>query len=105
MPSAPLRTPTHLTMGAMGTSTTDTSTPSGPNQQYEYLRKQLCDLIAKKRQSDKTLEGLEDHIHKYETTYLEDTQNGNIVRGFDNYIKGTVARRRATITDQDRIFS
>ena len=32
----------------------------------------------------------------------KDTQNGNIVRGFDNYIKGTVARRRAAISDADR---
>lgn len=44
-------------------------------------------------------------MYKFETSYLEDTQNGNIVRGFDNYIKGTVARRRAAIGDADRVFS
>ncbi|EPS42943.1 hypothetical protein H072_3055 [Dactylellina haptotyla CBS 200.50] len=93
-------------MGAVGTPATSGAIPSAASRdQYETLRKQLRDLISKKKQSDKLLENLEDHIYKYETTYLEETQNGNIVRGFDNYIKGTVARRRANITDQDRIFS
>ncbi|KAF3933835.1 hypothetical protein ABW19_dt0200772 [Dactylella cylindrospora] len=93
-------------MGALGASTASPSTPSSASyQQYELLRRQLRDLIAKKKNSDKVLETLEDHIFKYETTYLEETQNGNIVRGFDNYIKGTAPRRRANITDQDRIFS
>ncbi|KAF3906631.1 hypothetical protein ABW20_dc0109244 [Dactylellina cionopaga] len=92
-------------MGAVGTPSTAAIPSSASRDQYETLRKQLRDLISKKKQSDKLLENLEDHIYKYETTYLEETQNGNIVRGFDNYIKGTVARRRANITDQDRIFS
>lgn len=47
----------------------------------------------------------EENIAKCEITYLEDTQNGNIVKGFDNYIKGTAARRRNNISDADRIFS
>ena len=47
----------------------------------------------------------EENIAKCELTYLEDTQNGNIVKGFDNYIKGTAARRRNNIGDADRIFS
>ncbi|KAK6544031.1 hypothetical protein TWF694_000745 [Orbilia ellipsospora] len=114
MPSVPLRLDTKNTssstasvaMGAVGTPSTSGAIPSAASRdQYETLRKQLRDLISKKKQSDKLLETLEDHIFKYETTYLEETQNGNIVRGFDNYIKGTVARRRANITDQDRIFS
>lgn len=47
----------------------------------------------------------EENIAKCEIAYLEDTQNGNIVKGFDNYIKGTAARRRTNISDADRIFS
>lgn len=47
----------------------------------------------------------EENIAKCEIGYLEDTQNGNIVKGFDNYIKGTAARRRTNISDADRIFS
>jgi chromatin modification-related protein EAF6 len=59
---------------------------------------------------------LEDQIAKHETTYLEETSAGNIIKGFDNYIKGTTTtttaggattatRRKATVSDADRIFS
>jgi chromatin modification-related protein EAF6 len=59
---------------------------------------------------------LEDEILKAETTYLEETSTGNIIKGFDNYIKGTTTtaaaggagtatRRKAPISDVDRIFS
>jgi chromatin modification-related protein EAF6 len=59
---------------------------------------------------------LEDEILKAETTYLEETSTGNIIKGFDNYIKGTTTtaaaggagtatRRKAPISDADRIFS
>ena len=60
---------------------------------------------------------LEETIYRAETNYLEETTAGNIVKGFDNYIKGAVAgttgsigganaaRRKAPISDQDRIFS
>lgn len=48
----------------------------------------------------------EENIAKCEITYLEDTQHyGNIVKGFDNFIKGTAARRRTNVSDADRIFS
>lgn len=58
---------------------------------------------------------LEENIYRVETSYLEDTSAGNIIKGFDNYIKGasgpttdsrgTVTRRKGGITDADRIFS
>ena len=51
-----------------------------------------------------------------ETQYLEETSAGNIIKCFDNYIKGavpagatgstgTATRRKAQISDADRIFS
>ena len=61
--------------------------------------------------------GLEDTIYRLETQYLEETTAGNIIKGFDNYIKGsagastvgggagTSTRRKGGITDADRIFS
>jgi chromatin modification-related protein EAF6 len=59
---------------------------------------------------------LEDNILRHETTYLEETSAGNIIKGFDNYIKGTATtttaggagtatRRKAPVSDVDRIFS
>jgi len=60
---------------------------------------------------------LEENIYRIETTYLEETTAGNIIKGFDNYIKGstgastigagggTATRRKGGITDADRIFS
>jgi hypothetical protein len=61
-------------------------------------------------------ETLETNILRIETQYLEETSAGNIIKGFDNYIKGaaatstaggagTTARRKAQVSDADRIFS
>lgn len=61
-------------------------------------------------------EQLDANIQRVETQYLEETTAGNIIKGFDNYIKGaaststtggagSTARRKATVSDTDRIFS
>ncbi|KAK8168513.1 histone acetyltransferase subunit NuA4-domain-containing protein [Phyllosticta citrichinensis] len=84
---------------------------------YEKLRKDLRDALQKKRLLDNAVNNLEETIYRAETNYLEETAAGNIVKGFDNYIKGSTAstvgsiggantaRRKAAINDQDRIFS
>lgn len=70
-------------------------------------------MFASKKQS------LEDQIYRYEASYLEETGAGNIIKGFDSYIKGastsssgtgnagggTSTRRKGTIMEQDRVFS
>jgi chromatin modification-related protein EAF6 len=59
---------------------------------------------------------LEENILRSETLYLEETGAGNIIKGFDNYIKGAAtitttggagnaARRKVPVNEIDRIFS
>ncbi|OJJ60838.1 hypothetical protein ASPSYDRAFT_66733 [Aspergillus sydowii CBS 593.65] len=92
---------------------------------YEKLRRDLRDTIQKKRLMDKTMAQLEDQIYRFEQSYLEETTAGNIIKGFDTYIKGsstgsslgasgislgssgvgTASRRKAAVTDNDRVFS
>ncbi|KAF2682686.1 NuA4-domain-containing protein [Lentithecium fluviatile CBS 122367] len=83
---------------------------------YERLRRDLRESLQKKRMIDNNLEQLEQSIHRVETQYLEETSAGNIIKGFDNYIKGaatastssgagTTTRRKAQVSDTDRIFS
>ncbi|KAL8820132.1 MAG: hypothetical protein Q9223_001582 [Gallowayella weberi] len=57
---------------------------------YEKLKRDLRETIQKKRLLDKNLTTLEDQIYRFESTYLEETSAaGNIIKGFDNYIKGS----------------
>jgi chromatin modification-related protein EAF6 len=52
---------------------------------------------------------MDEAIYKKEGEYLEDTPHGNVLTGFDNYIKGVtsnaVARRKQGVSDNDRVFS
>ncbi|KAJ5884879.1 hypothetical protein N7495_009389 [Penicillium taxi] len=105
--------------------------PNAPTEQnaanrglpyYERLRRELRDTITRKRLMDKSMAQLEDQISRFEQSYLEETTAGNIIRGFDNYIKGSAngsslgasglslgsgvgGRRKAQVTDSDRVFS
>ncbi|KAG4305924.1 hypothetical protein PORY_000834 [Pneumocystis oryctolagi] len=73
---------------------------------YEDKKKELRELISKKSSVDKTLAALEEKIYKLEGAYLEDTaQGGNIIRGFDGFLKGSSYRKRVDYTDNDRLFS
>ena len=58
---------------------------------YEKLKKDLRETLQNKRVLDKSISQLEDQIYRYETSYIEETSAGNIIKGFDNYIKGSGA--------------
>ncbi|MCJ1272528.1 hypothetical protein MMC21_000314 [Puttea exsequens] len=86
---------------------------------YEKLKRDLRETLQKKRLLDKNLATLEDQIFRYEAAYLEETGAGNIIKGFDNYVKGSTAtgtassntgggtstRRKGQVVDADRVFS
>ncbi|KAL1744444.1 histone acetyltransferase subunit NuA4-domain-containing protein [Schizophyllum fasciatum] len=83
-------------------------------ERYEFLKKQIAQSIANKRNLDAQLARIETKIHAMEGAYLGDSHmGGNIVQGFDGYLKaqpggaggGAGRARRHDVTDADRIFS
>lgn len=114
-------------------TTTTTAAPSTDSTRglpyYEKLKRDLRETLQKKRLLDKNMATLEDQIFRFEASYLEETAAGNIIKGFDNYIKGSSApgattttttgsnpsgggggggtstRRKGTVMEQDRVFS
>ncbi|RDW86648.1 uncharacterized protein DSM5745_03290 [Aspergillus mulundensis] len=125
-----------VTSNANNTSTNTTTNnenqpPAGADNRanrglpyYEKLRRELRDTLQKKRLMDKSMAQLEDQIFRFEQSYLEETTAGNIIKGFDTYIKGsgggsslsasgislstgagTASRRKSAVTDNDRVFS
>jgi chromatin modification-related protein EAF6 len=95
-----------------GTASTSAADQPG-RPYYEQLRTTLRGTLDKKRKLDEQLATLEDQIFKLEGAYLEETSNsGNIVRGFDGWVKGVSVggrgaddRRRGRVRDEDRVFS
>ncbi|KAI9728843.1 MAG: hypothetical protein M1834_007230 [Cirrosporium novae-zelandiae] len=79
---------------------------------YDKLRQDLRDSLAKKRILDRNIAAIEESVYRLEGAYLEETSAaGNIIKGFDNYIKGSssttsaASRRKGGISEQDRVFS
>ncbi|KAG1822806.1 NuA4-domain-containing protein [Suillus subaureus] len=76
---------------------------------YEKVKDELVKMIQKKRAADRQLAQTEVLIHTLETSYLAETSTtGNIIHGFDGYLKptqGAAARRKHDIGDGDRWFS
>lgn len=55
---------------------------------YEKSRLHLRDLLRKQQALQRNLANLEETIYRKETEYLEDTPSGNIILGFDGFVKG-----------------
>ncbi|GHJ85296.1 hypothetical protein NliqN6_1698 [Naganishia liquefaciens] len=68
----------------------------------------LKSAIQAKRKADKALAQLEQSIAAFEGSYLSETalSGGNIIKGFDNYLKvNPNMKRRTEVQDADRLFS
>ncbi|KAK1600542.1 histone acetyltransferase subunit NuA4 [Colletotrichum navitas] len=90
------------------TAATTASQPAPTMQMYREEQARLRQMLDKRAVIAKKLANIEADIEQKETAYLESTPNGNIIAGFDNYIKGTGAaahRRKAGATEQNRVFS
>ncbi|KAK7048455.1 histone acetyltransferase subunit NuA4-domain-containing protein [Favolaschia claudopus] len=76
---------------------------------YEALKKELLQALPKKRAIDKELAEIEYQIYDLEKTYLVETaahNGGNIINGFDGYLKNTNNnRRKYDVADSERLFS
>ncbi|KAI1382211.1 NuA4-domain-containing protein [Hypoxylon crocopeplum] len=76
--------------------------------EYSKQRQTLKELLSKRKQQDRQLAQLEQNIVDLEAKYLGNTRFGNIVKGFDNYIKGTSSaaqRKQGELKDEDYIWS
>ncbi|KAF8158206.1 histone acetyltransferase subunit NuA4-domain-containing protein [Crassisporium funariophilum] len=86
------------------------TTPSADDRsRYETLKKELMQALPKKRAIDKQLAQIEVQIYNLEASYLTETaahSGGNIIQGFENYLKNQNAgRRKYEVHDHDRVFS
>ncbi|KAI2467740.1 NuA4-domain-containing protein [Annulohypoxylon bovei var. microspora] len=76
--------------------------------EYNKQRQNLKELLTKRKQQDRQLAHLEQNIVDLEAKYLSNTRIGNIVKGFDNYIKGTSSaaqRKQGELKEEDYIWS
>ncbi|KAL6304403.1 NuA4-domain-containing protein [Sparassis latifolia] len=86
----------------------DVATPED-KARYDAARKELLHALAKRRAVDKQLSQLEVQIYGLETSYFTETaahSGGNIIHGFDGYLKNPPGgRRKYDIHPGDRMFS
>ncbi|KAF9765541.1 hypothetical protein IL306_002156 [Fusarium sp. DS 682] len=77
--------------------------------EYKKAQARVRDLVEKRRILERRLTQIEDSISQKETAYLDSTPSGNIITGFDNYMKGisgaAAQRRKAGPMEQNRVFS
>ncbi|SPO04219.1 uncharacterized protein DNG_06902 [Cephalotrichum gorgonifer] len=85
--------------------------PTGPPptiQEYKKEQARLREMINTQKQLAQRLAQLEESIAQKETAYLESTPTGNIIIGYDGYIKGTgpaANKKKAPTPEQNRVFS
>ncbi|KAL7788246.1 histone acetyltransferase subunit NuA4 [Trichoderma ceciliae] len=77
--------------------------------EYKKAQARVRDLVDRRRQLERRLASMEESIVQKESAYLDSTPSGNIITGFDNYMKGTsgaaAQRRKTGPAEQNRVFS
>ncbi|KAF5023601.1 hypothetical protein F66182_4359 [Fusarium sp. NRRL 66182] len=77
--------------------------------EYKKAQARVRELVEKRRLLERRLTQVEDGIAQKEVAYLDSTPTGNIITGFDNYMKGTsgaaAQRRKTGPMEQNRVFS
>ena len=77
-------------------------TPSDLHEQ----EKRLSELQNKRASLLKNLLSVETSLYNLESSYLEETTFGNIIKGYDGFLNTRTPARRTTRTiDEDRLFS
>ncbi|OBT73575.1 hypothetical protein VF21_07647 [Pseudogymnoascus sp. 05NY08] len=103
-----------MAQAAVGTEKAQTAiaTDADPTRGMPYhdkLTGELKQAIMKRRVLERNIMALDETIYKKEGEYLEDTPHGNVLTGFDNYIKSitsnAVGRRKQGVSENDRVFS
>ncbi|KAF8231758.1 NuA4-domain-containing protein [Tricholoma matsutake] len=88
---------------------TTSGIPTEEKSRYETLKSELIKALPKKRMVDRSLAQIELQIYNLEASYLTETaahSGGNIIQGFDGYLKNqTVGRRKYEVNENDRLFS
>lgn len=105
-------------------TTTNTAPPT--TAEYRKSQQRVRELIEKRRMverklvcfhgpcffafgADRRQSQIEEGIKEKELAYLESTPGGNIITGFDNYLKGqsgaAAQRRKAGPIDNNRVFT
>ncbi|KAJ2974934.1 hypothetical protein NQ176_g5797 [Zarea fungicola] len=83
--------------------------PQPTMTEYKKSQARVRELVEKRRLLERRLNQVEEGIIQKESAYLENTPSGNIITGFDNYMKGITGaaaqRRKTGPMDQNRVFS
>ncbi|KAM3480296.1 hypothetical protein MY8738_005048 [Beauveria namnaoensis] len=83
--------------------------PQPTMTEYKKSQARVRELVEKRRVLERRLNQVEEGIIQKESAYLENTPSGNIITGFDNYMKGisgaAAQRRKTGPMDQNRVFS
>lgn len=82
----------------------DESTSSVTEREAPVFSEEMLELLDHQKQIEAWRKQVQERILKLETSYLEDTPMGNIVRGWEA-TKIFTSRSRRAVSEKERVFS